>query len=241
MRKKGNVSNKINVSVVGDKLDKKGTRNKRVSKDTIKFKIILSEEQKEAKAKILQNDVIVVFGKAGSGKTLISAQAALDALFSNNIENIYITRPTVSKEDLGFLPGDLKDKMDPWLAPLYHNMYVLHDKMQVDKLLAEKKIEIAPISFMRGITFVNSYVLVDECQNITKDQIKMLITRIGKGSKMIFTGDASQIDLKKNSDSGLNYLLKLGEDIEGFITYQLKDNHRHPIVDRFIDKMSEMD
>lgn len=237
MRKKGNVSSRTNVSIVKNNT----SRNKKDKKTSIQFKITLSEEQKEAKAKILQNDVIVVFGKAGSGKTLISAQSALDALLSNDIENVYITRPTVSKEDLGFLPGDLKEKMDPWLAPLYHNMYALNDKSQIDKFLADKKIEIAPISFMRGITFVNSYVLIDECQNITKDQIKMLITRIGRGSKMIFTGDAAQVDLKKNSDSGLNYLLKLGEDIKGFVTYQLKDNHRHPIVDRFIDKMSEID
>lgn len=244
MRKKGNVSSKTQVSNVDTKNEsqtKTKNKEKRVPKGPITFKISLSDEQKEAKSLLLQNDVMVIFGKAGSGKTLISAQAALDALFTRKIENIYITRPTVSKEDIGFLPGDLKDKMDPWLAPIYHNMYTLYDKNAIDKLLAEKKIEIAPMSFMRGITFVDSYVLVDECQNITKEQMNMLITRIGKGSKMIFTGDTAQIDLKRNSDSGLNYLLQLGEGIEGFTTFELKENRRHPIVDKFIDKMSELE
>lgn len=220
----------------------KNKKNKGVNlkKTQIEFNIKLSEEQKEAKSELLQNDVIVIFGKAGSGKTLVSVQSALDALLSSKIEHIYITRPTVSKEDIGFLPGGLKDKMDPWLAPIYHNMFMVYGKTQIEKLLSNNTIEIAPISFMRGITYVNSYVLIDECQNITKDQIEMIITRIGEGSKMIFTGDSSQIDLKRNSDSGLNYLLKLGEGIEGFTTYELKENHRHPIVDRFINKMSEM-
>lgn len=232
---------KSNASTTTTKNNKKKlNKEKKVPKNPIKFKIQLSEEQKRAKAQLLNNDITVIYGKAGSGKTLVSSQAALDALFTRKIENIYITRPTVSKEDIGFLPGDVKEKLDPWLAPIYHNMHMLYKKEAIDKLISQKQIEIAPISFMRGITFVDSYVLVDECQNITKDQMEMLITRIGIGTKMIFTGDTAQIDLKRNSDSGLNYLLKLGEGIEGFTTFELKENRRHPIVDKFIDKMSEI-
>ena len=178
------------------------------------------------------NDTISVFmGKAGSGKTLLATQIALEYLFYREVDRIVITRPTVSNEDLGFLPGNIKEKMDPWLSPIQANMTMLSGKEKIDKLVQEDKIEIAPISFLRGRTFVNSCVIVDESQNVTKSQMEMILSRLGVNSKMILTGDANQIDLKQKKDSGLPYLFNMKGKIEGLGVYELKTNHRHPIVD----------
>jgi phosphate starvation-inducible PhoH-like protein len=214
---------------------------KRVPLTPPKMKISLNDEQKEAKRLILENDIIVLYGKPGSGKTLVSAQASLDAFFNKQIQNILITRPTVSKEELGFLPGDLKEKLDPWVQPIYHNFYQCYDKNKVNLMIQNKDIDIRPLAYMRGITFLNAYVIIDECQNITVDQMKMIVTRIGKGSKLIFCGDEKQIDLKNPATSGLSYLLQAGNDIEGFVTFELKKNHRHEIVDRFVERFDVMD
>ena len=124
-------------------------------KGPIKFKIQLNEEQKEAKSLILENPVTVIRGMAGSGKTLLACQIALDLLFNREAEKIIITRPTVAKEDIGFLPGDLKEKMDPWLAPVYSNLYMLYDKEKIDQMVENQVIEILPFPFMRGRTFLN--------------------------------------------------------------------------------------
>ena len=133
-------------------------RQKRKPKSPIKFKITLNEEQKEAKAKILQNTVTLLGGSAGSGKTLLACQIALEKLFMKECDKIIITRPTVSKEEIGFLPGDLREKMDPWVQPIYQNMFALYDKVKIEALIQEGKIEIVPVSFMRGRTFKNSFI-----------------------------------------------------------------------------------
>jgi phosphate starvation-inducible PhoH-like protein len=203
---------------------------KRKPKNPIKFRLSLNEEQKEAKKIIYENPVNVLRGAAGSGKTLLAVQIALDLLFTREIERIVITRPTVAKEDIGFLPGDLKEKMDPWLAPIYSNLYMLYEKDKVDKLLSDGIIEILPFPFMRGRTLVNACVIVDEAQNVTTNQMEMALGRLGIGSKMIICGDSAQIDLKNKKESGLDFLNTIAARISGVKVINLKQNHRHPIV-----------
>lgn len=123
---------------------------KKKIKGEIKFKLSLNEEQKEAKQVILENPVVLIKGMAGSGKTLVACQVALDLVFKKEMNKIIITRATVSKEDIGFLPGDLKEKMDPWLAPIYANLYLLYDKEKIDKMVIDNQIEVVPFAFMRG-------------------------------------------------------------------------------------------
>lgn len=203
---------------------------KRKPKNPIKFQLQLNEEQKEAKAIIVENPVTVLKGMAGSGKTLVAVQAALDMLFNKEVENIVITRPTVAKEDIGFLPGDLKEKMDPWLAPIYHNLYMLYGKEKIDKEIQKGTIEIVPFAFMRGRTFVDSFVIVDEAQNVTHEQMETVLGRLGKNSKMVICGDIAQIDLKTKKDSGFSFLSRIEEQVKGFRVFILKQNHRHEIV-----------
>ena len=208
---------------------------KRKPKNPIKFKVQLNEEQKIAKQIVLDNTLTMLAGSAGSGKTFLACQIALDGLFSRRYEKIIITRPTVSKEDIGFLPGNLREKMDPWLQPIYENMYSLYDKDKVAKCLAEDQIKIVPLSFMRGNTFLNSMVIVDEAQNVTHNQMEMIVTRIGLNSKMIVCGDKKQVDLKRKSDSGFNFLYKAADHINGLASVTLTTNHRSPIVEELID------
>lgn len=209
-------------------------KEKRKPKGEIKFKLSLNEEQKEAKQIILDNPITLIKGMAGSGKTLLACQIALDMVFKKEMEKIIITRPTVSKEEIGFLPGDLKEKMDPWLAPIYANLYMLYDKDKIDKMVLENQIEIVPFAFMRGRTFPNSIVIVDECQNITHQQTEMMLGRLGKGGKMIFCGDLSQVDLKSKKDSGISFFARLEERIKGVRIISLKKNHRHEIVEEIL-------
>jgi len=205
-------------------------KSKSRPKNPIKFNLQLNDEQKEAKALILENPIVVLKGMAGSGKTLVAVQAALDMLFTKEIEKIIITRPTVAKEDIGFLPGDLKEKMDPWLAPIYHNLYALYNKEKIDKELEKGTIEIVPFAFMRGRTFLNSFVIVDEAQNVTHDQMETVIGRLGKQSKMVICGDLAQIDLKNKKETGFSFLSRIEEHVQGFRVMALKQNHRHEIV-----------
>jgi phosphate starvation-inducible protein PhoH and related proteins len=212
---------------------------KRRPKTPIKFKIQLNEEQKEAKAKILHNTVTLLAGSAGSGKTLLACQIALEKLFTKECDKIIITRPTVSKEEIGFLPGDLREKMDPWVQPIYQNMYALYDKVKIEKLISDGAIEIVPVSFMRGRTFLDSIVIVDEAQNVTHEQMEMIVTRIGLRSKMIICGDDHQVDLKKKSDSGFRFLYAAARKIKNMCAISLKTNHRDPIVESLIELYEE--
>ena len=209
-------------------------RKQRVVKNPIKFKITLNEEQKEAKAKILENTITMLAGKAGSGKTLLAVQVALDGLLRRHYEKIIITRPTVSKEEIGFLPGDLREKMDPWIQPIYQNMFALYDKVKIEKLIEDGKIEIVPLAFMRGRTFLDSCIIVDEAQNVTHEQMEMIATRIGLRSKMIVCGDDHQVDLKSKRESGFRFLYKSMRTIKNGIGITLLQNHRDPIVDDLI-------
>lgn len=203
---------------------------KRRPKGPIKFNVTLNEEQKEAKSLILSSPITVLKGMAGSGKTLVATQVGLDLLFRKEVDKIIITRPTVSKESIGFLPGDIREKMDPWLAPIYHNLYMLYNKDKVDKEIEKGTIEIVPFAFMRGRTFVDSFVIVDEAQNVTHTQMETVIGRLGVGSKMVICGDIAQIDLKDKRETGFSFLARIEEQVEGFVTHSLQQNHRHNIV-----------
>ena len=205
-------------------------REKKVVKNPIKFKIQHNDEQKEAKQLILDNTITLLAGQAGSGKTLLACQIALDGLIRRIYEKIIITRPTVSKEEIGFLPGDLREKMDPWVQPIYQNLFTLYDKTKVEKFIADGKIEIVPVSFMRGRTFLDSCVIVDEAQNVTHEQMEMITSRIGLRSKMIICGDAHQTDLKKKSDSGFKFLYTAARKIKNLEAITLTTNHRNEIV-----------
>ena len=167
-------------------------REKKVVKNPIKFKVSLNEEQKEAKQLIIDNTITLLAGQAGSGKTLLACQVALDGLIRRIYQKVIITRPTVSKEDIGFLPGDLREKMDPWVQPIYQNFFTLYDKAKVEKFIKDGKIEIVPVSFMRGRTFLDSCVIVDEAQNVTHEQMEMIVTRLGLRSTLIVTGKQEQ-------------------------------------------------
>jgi len=212
---------------------------KRKPKGPIKFKLTLNDEQKEAKKIILETPVTLLKGMAGSGKTLLACQIGLDLYFQKEIEKIVISRPTVAKEEIGFLPGDLKEKMDPWLAPIYSNLYMLYSKEKIDQMLKDEELEIVPFAFMRGRTFVNSFVIVDECQNITHSQTELMLGRLGKSSKMVFCGDLSQTDLKNKKDSGIGFFVRLEENIKGVRIVTLKNNHRHEIVEKILNIYSE--
>lgn len=214
-------------------------RQKRIVKNPIKFKVPLNDEQKLAKEAILNNTITVLSGRAGSGKTLLACQVALDGLFRRHYEKIIITRPTVSKEEIGFLPGDLHQKMDPWVQPIYQNMYLLYGKDKVDPFIKEGKIEIVPVAFMRGRTFLDSCVIVDEAQNVTMTQMEMIATRIGLRSKMIVCGDDAQVDLKNKGESGFRFLYNAASKVSNLEAITLLENHRDPIVEDLIEIYEE--
>lgn len=215
---------------------------KRKPKNPIKFNIALNDEQKQAKADILENTVTLIKGAAGSGKTLLACQIALDMFFNRQIEKIIITRPNVaSADEIGFLPGSMKEKMDPWLAPIYANLYMLYSAASIDKMVENQEIEILPFAFVRGRTFVNAMVIVDEAQNVNSTQTEMIIGRLGLDSKMIFCGDTAQIDLKNKKDSGIDFFKIIQSRVAGVKVITLYKNHRHPIVPEILDVYKEYD
>lgn len=220
-------------------LNGNGVQQKKKPKGPIKFQLTLNEEQKDAKEIILQNPITVLKGMAGSGKTLLACQVALDMLFKREIKKIVITRPTVAREEIGFLPGNLKEKLDPWLAPIYSNLYLLYSREYVDKLLDEGVIEVLPFAFMRGRTLVDSFIIVDEAQNVSHNQTEMIMSRLGLGSKMVICGDTSQIDLKNKKESGMAFFTTLENRVKGFKIITLKQNHRHSIVPEILEIYKE--
>jgi phosphate starvation-inducible PhoH-like protein len=225
-----------NQSAKHRELTEKIREEKQKPKGPIKFQLQLNEEQKVAKEKILSNAITVLSGKAGSGKTLLACQVALDLLFKKVIQKIVITRPTVSKEEIGFLPGDLREKMEPWMQPIYANFYQLYNKEKIDEILESGAIEIVPVAFMRGRTFLDTFVIVDEAQNCTTDQMEMIVSRLGIRSKMVVCGDTQQVDLKSRGDSGFKFLLSVASRIKDMTSQTLITNHRHPIVDALLDE-----
>ena len=209
-------------------------------KGSIRFSLSLSPEQKSAKQAILHHPYNFIVGKAGSGKTLLACQVALDMFFKRMINKIIITRPTVSTEDNGFLPGSEKEKMEPWLVPIRSNMRKVYNKPAIlEKMEIEESIELVSLAHFRGRTFENSVVIVDEFQNLTRSQLGMALGRLGKGSTMIFCGDNQQIDLKDKNYSAIHDMAKI---VESEYVYKrvLQDNHRHPAIDEVFEMLSGM-
>ena len=209
-------------------------------KGSVRFSLSLSEEQKAAKQAILHHPYNFIVGKAGSGKTLLACQIALDMFFKRMINKIIITRPTVSTEDNGFLPGSEKEKMEPWLVPIRSNMRKVYNKPAIlEKMEKEESVELVSLAHFRGRTFENSIVIVDEFQNLTRAQFKMTLGRIGKGSTMIFCGDNQQIDLKDPNYSAIHDIAKIC-DSQYVYKRILQDNHRHEAIDEVFEMLNGM-
>jgi phosphate starvation-inducible PhoH-like protein len=204
----------------------------------------ITPNQKKMVESVEHNDMIFAIGPAGTGKTYTATALAVRALKNKQIRRIILTRPAVEAgETLGFLPGDLKDKLDPYLQPLYDALW---DMMPMQKLLSymeDKTIEIAPLAFMRGRTLDNAYVILDEAQNATKSQLKMFLTRMGKNAKFFITGDLTQVDLPRNQQSGLVLVTQILKDIKGidFIYMNQSDVVRHHLVTKIIDRYEEFE
>ena len=207
-------------------------------KGSVRFSLSLSLEQKAAKQAILHHPYNFIVGKAGSGKTLLACQIALDMFFKRMINKIIITRPTVSTEDNGFLPGSEKEKMEPWLVPIRSNMRKIYNKpLILDKMEKDESIELVSLAHFRGRTFENSIVIVDEFQNLTRSQFKMALGRLGKGSTMIFCGDSQQIDLKDKNYSAIHDLPKIDDSLYVYKRI-LQDNHRHEAIDEVFELLN---
>lgn len=184
------------------------------------------------------NDINFGIGPAGTGKTYLAVACAVEALIQDQIERILLVRPAVEAgEKLGFLPGDLAQKVDPYLRPLYDALYEMLGFETVGKLIEKSVIEVAPLAYMRGRTLNNAFVILDESQNTTREQMKMFLTRIGFGSTAVITGDPSQIDLPRGQASGLNHAISVLKGVDGisFSHFTSKDVVRHPIVQRIVD------
>jgi len=186
---------------------------------------------------IQSHDITFCIGPAGTGKTFLAAVLAVQALLEDKVERIILTRPAVEAgEKLGFLPGDLQQKVDPFLRPLYDALYEFIEAAKIPDLMERGKIEIAPLAYMRGRTLANAFVIVDEAQNTTPAQLKMVLTRLGFGSRMVVTGDVTQTDLPQQQESGLIAAQKILKSVEGiaFCYLSRADVVRHPLVQKIV-------
>ena len=207
----------------------KGVNGKIIKAKTTNLKKLVKESEKK--------DMVFAIGPAGTGKTYTSVALAVKALKEKNVKRIILTRPAVEAgESLGFLPGDLKEKLDPYLQPLYDALRDMIPHERLENFIEKRVIEVAPLAFMRGRTLDDAFVILDEAQNTTHSQMKMFLTRMGMNAKFIITGDPSQIDLPKNQQSGLQEAMKILQNVEeiGFIHLNESDVIRHPIVKKII-------
>ena len=196
------------------------------------------KNQKSYINKILEFEINFGIGPAGTGKTYLAVATAVDALLNEKVDRIILIRPAVEAgEKLGFLPGDLSQKVDPYLRPLYDALYEMLGIEKTENFLNRGIVEIAPLAYMRGRTLNNSFIIVDESQNTTKEQMKMVLTRMGFGSHLVINGDLTQIDLPKNIKSGLSHAIEVIEDTEGIgiTNFSSVDVVRHPLVKKIID------
>lgn len=204
---------------------------------------VKSIAQKNYVAAITNSDLIFGVGPAGTGKTFLAVAMAINALRSNDVEKIIITRPAVEAgESLGFLPGDLKEKVDPYLRPIYDALYNLVGMEQATRWIETGIIEVAPLAYMRGRTLDNAFIILDEAQNTTEQQMKMFLTRLGFNSKMIVNGDLSQIDLPSRRNSGLIQATKILKNIKriSIIEFGVNDVVRHPMVGMIVDAYNKL-
>jgi len=193
---------------------------------------------------IRTNDINFGLGPAGTGKTYLAVACAVEALEQEKVRRILLVRPAVEAgEKLGFLPGDLAQKIDPYLRPLYDALYEMMGFEKVGKLIERNIIEVAPLAYMRGRTLNNAFIILDESQNTTMEQMKMFLTRVGFGSTVVVTGDASQIDLPMKSKSGLRHCLKVLQNVKGisFTTFSPRDVVRHPLVQRIVEAYEQFE
>ncbi len=213
----------------------------RTKKGTVKPR---GTNQKRYVRSVLTHDINFGVGPAGTGKTYLAVACAVQALISDEIERILLVRPAVEAgEKLGFLPGDLSQKVDPYLRPLYDALYEMLGFETVDKLIERNIIEVAPLAYMRGRTLNNSFVILDESQNTTREQMKMFLTRIGFGTTAVINGDPTQIDLPRGQPSGLKHAVDVLNGVEGisFTMFTSKDIVRHPLVQRIVDAYEKSD
>ena len=240
----GNIENKDIRSSIDKFMINEKVKNQNVTdiiKTPKKSIIPRSEKQKEYVRALRQSDIVISAGPAGTGKTFLAVAVGLTMLLEKKIERIILSRPAVEAgERLGFLPGDMKEKVDPYLRPLYDSLYDLFDYEKIQKMIEIGDIEIAPLAFMRGRTLKNSFAILDEAQNATDTQIKMFLTRIGENSKIVINGDPSQIDLPNKNMSGLDSSKKLLSHLEeiSVIDFDHSDVVRHPLVSKIVKAYS---
>ena len=240
----GNIENKDILSSIDKFMINEKVKNKNVTdiiKTPKKSIIPRSEKQKEYVRALRQSDIVISAGPAGTGKTFLAVAVGLTMLLEKKIDRIILSRPAVEAgERLGFLPGDMKEKVDPYLRPLYDSLYDLFDFEKIQRMIEIGDIEIAPLAFMRGRTLKNSFAILDEAQNATETQIKMFLTRIGENSKIIVNGDPSQIDLPNKNLSGLSSSKKLLSHLNeiSIIDFDHSDVVRHPLVSKIVKAYS---
>jgi phosphate starvation-inducible protein PhoH and related proteins len=240
----GNIENKDIISSIDKFMINEKVKNKNVTdiiKTPKKSIIPRSEKQKEYVRALRQSDIVISAGPAGTGKTFLAVAVGLTMLLEKKIERIILSRPAVEAgERLGFLPGDMKEKVDPYLRPLYDSLYDLFDFEKIQRMIEIGDIEIAPLAFMRGRTLKNSFAILDEAQNATDTQIKMFLTRIGENSKIVVNGDPTQIDLPNKSTSGLDRSKKLLSHLNeiSVVDFDHSDVVRHPLVSKIVKAYS---
>ena len=239
---KKDIISSINKFMIEEKNNNSKENIEYIIKTPKKSVIPRSQRQKKYVKALRESDIIISAGPAGTGKTFLAVAVALTMLLEKKIERIILSRPAVEAgERLGFLPGDMKEKVDPYLRPLYDSLYDLLDFEKIQKRIEIGDIEIAPVAFMRGRTLKNSFAILDEAQNATDTQIKMFLTRIGENSKIVINGDPSQIDLPNKNLSGLNRSKKLLGHLKeiSVVDFDHTDVVRHPLVSKIVKAYSD--
>ncbi len=239
---KKDIESSVNKFMIDEKVTNKSRNVEYIIKTPKKSVIPRSEKQKNYIRALKESDIIISAGPAGTGKTFLAVAVALTMLLEKKIERIILSRPAVEAgERLGFLPGDMREKVDPYLRPLYDSLYDLLDFEKIQKKIEVGDIEIAPLAFMRGRTLKNSFAILDEAQNATDTQIKMFLTRIGENSKIVINGDPSQIDLPNKKTSGLNRSKKLLGHLKeiSVVDFDHTDVVRHPLVSKIVKAYSD--
>jgi len=239
---KKDIESSVNKFMIDEKFSNKSKNIEYIIKTPKKSVIPRSEKQKNYIRALKESDIVISAGPAGTGKTFLAVAVALTMLLEKKIDRIILSRPAVEAgERLGFLPGDMREKVDPYLRPLYDSLYDLLDFEKIQKKIEVGDIEIAPLAFMRGRTLKNSFAILDEAQNATDTQIKMFLTRIGENSKIVINGDPSQIDLPNKTLSGLNRSKKLLGHLKeiSVVDFDYADVVRHPLVSKIVKAYSD--